>query len=755
MDDYDYDDDDLLLQRSIDEEFLRAEQLLGHHTSDRSPASRRTPKRHGGGEQQRQSQPQPPQQQPLRPPPPQQQPQPPQSIRTPKRHANEGAPPFVAASSWSGSKHHHHNVETLGSSAAEKIQRKIDELERKLAAASIELTDAERKTEKRRMAQARLAQRGLRTPGSNPVAPPPLQARASPESRPTLGFDLARAGSDGDGGSGGASTSASLAHPTEHDEGVGVSEATAAAPPQTPEAAARVSGLALVMNSLASPTRGLLGATPERVSSEGLPTALQLAGASRRLWHLLSRTTWKREADAAVRLQRVQRGHAARVSARALAQTRDDLIASFLDEHGSQWKRTPSHHDLQASVLPRLDSGARLGVGAFGCVYQPKPVWHFPKSGIAVKAVSLRAREAASGLALEAELLRRVAASAGTHPHVVEMHSAFLVGEHARLALDLASHGDLYEHLWRRKGALPAAEALAFGRQLALGLAHLHRAGVAHRDLKLSNALLFAGDGGGGGGGGSGGGGGGGGGGKGASEGGGCLTLKVADLGLGIHSSQLTPPEELPLEVIAAGRGYLRRHLEPGAAAPFLGATNDPYGTASTMAPEVSMGRWYCPYAADSWSLGVCLLTLAAPREYDEYEMDRTPFYPFACADANEDDEYAVFVGPMLAPPQQRGAPLAAPPGLLMPPGLILGSPPPGLAAPPPSPTVTSSGVTRLLEYRARMCGLEPSGEPPMPPKMLEVLDALLAPEPSMRLPVANAAARLQLVSLGGAASVE
>ena len=30
-----------------------------------------------------------------------------------------------------------------------------------------------------------------------------------------------------------------------------------------------------------------------------------------------------------------------------------------------------------------------------------------------------------------------------------------------------------------------------------------------------------------------------------------------------------------------------------------------------------------------------------------------------------------------------------------------------------------------------------------MPPKMLEVLDALLAPEPSMRLPVANAAARL------------
>ena len=34
-----------------------------------------------------------------------------------------------------------------------------------------------------------------------------------------------------------------------------------------------------------------------------------------------------------------------------------------------------------------------------------------------------------------------------------------------------------------------------FGRQLGAGLAHLHRAGVAHRDVKLANALLFRGGG--------------------------------------------------------------------------------------------------------------------------------------------------------------------------------------------------------------------------------------------------------------------
>ena len=364
---------------------------------------------------------------------------------------------------------------------------------------------------------------------------------------------------------------------------------------------------------------------------------------------------------------------------------------------------------------------------------------HFPRGGIAVKAVSLRAREAASGLALEAELLRRVAASVGTHAHVVEMHSAFLVGEHARLALDLASHGDLFEHLWRRRGALPASEALAYGQQLAQGLAHLHRAQVAHRDLKLSNALLFAGAGKSGGSGEDG-----------PTPGTPPLTLKVADLGLGIHSSQLTPPSELPPEA----RGYLRRHIDQhhhrGVATRFLGATNDPFGTPTTMASEVRMGRWYCPFAADSWSLGVCLLALAAPREYDEYEMDRTPFYPFTCADADEDDEFAIFVAaPRFPPPQQpqpEAAPRVPPPGLPMPPGLILGPPPPGLAAPPSSPAAAASAVARLLEQRACMCGLEPPGEPPMPLKMLEVLDALLMPEPCMRLPVADAAVRLQRV---------
>ena len=65
-----------------------------------------------------------------------------------------------------------------------------------------------------------------------------------------------------------------------------------------------------------------------------------------------------------------------------------------------------------------------------------------------------------------------------------------------------------------------------------------------------------------------------------------------------------------------------------------LGLCREIVGTPTTMAPEVAQGAWHDPFAADAWSLGVCLLALLAPREHDEYDYQRTPFYPWveACA---------------------------------------------------------------------------------------------------------------------------
>ena len=353
-------------------------------------------------------------------------------------------------------------------------------------------------------------------------------------------------------------------------------------------------------------------------------------------------------------------------------------------------------------------------------MYQPKKAWHFPQGGIAVKAVSLRSAEAASGLALEAELLRRVVQAAGPHPNVVTLHSTFLVGEHARLALDLAS-GDLYHHMLRRRGFLARGDATALARQLAAGVAHLHTAEVAHRDIKMDNALLF-------------------------SSAGGALTLKIADLGLGVHSSQLRPVASLDLP--AAQLAALRR-------ATTHGVSREPYGTPSTMAPEVVTGRWYCPYTADAWSLGICLLTIFAPHEHDEYDYDRTPFYPFGEA-ATRDADYAAFIDPPPPPttptPPRRGLPPGCgllPPGCgLLPPGCGLPTSArgmqPSLTAPPGlAPRRQLGQVARLLARRASWYGMAPP-EPPLHASLMATLDGLLTTSVDERMPVAEAATTLQ-----------
>ena len=98
---------------------------------------------------------------------------------------------------------------------------------------------------------------------------------------------------------------------------------------------------------------------------------------------------------------------------------------------------------------------------------------------------------------------------------------------------------------------------------------------MAHRDLKLANALLFP-------------------------RGAGCpagapATIKLGDLGLGVHASQLQrqPPG-------CAGDAPKGRP----------GVCHDVVGTPSTMAPEVVREEPHDPYAADAWSLGTCVLTL-------------------------------------------------------------------------------------------------------------------------------------------------
>ena len=77
----------------------------------------------------------------------------------------------------------------------------------------------------------------------------------------------------------------------------------------------------------------------------------------------------------------------------------------------------------------------------------------------------------------------------------------------------------------------------------------------------------------------------------------------------------MTDPTELTLTLALALALALALHPRP------YGPTSPP--------PQVARGAWHDPFAADAWSLGVCLLALLAPREHDEYDYHRTPFYPW------------------------------------------------------------------------------------------------------------------------------
>jgi serine/threonine-protein kinase len=89
------------------------------------------------------------------------------------------------------------------------------------------------------------------------------------------------------------------------------------------------------------------------------------------------------------------------------------------------------------------------------------------------------------------ERFRREAQAAArlSHPHVVRVFDAgeddgrrFIVMEYVE--------GESLAQLLKRRGRLPAAEAVSFGLQAADGLEAAHRAGLVHRDVKPQNLLV-------------------------------------------------------------------------------------------------------------------------------------------------------------------------------------------------------------------------------------------------------------------------
>jgi serine/threonine protein kinase len=139
---------------------------------------------------------------------------------------------------------------------------------------------------------------------------------------------------------------------------------------------------------------------------------------------------------------------------------------------------------LSALVGPYRILG-KLGEGGMGLVLQAAD--DGLRRAVAVKV--LRAELASQPTARERFVREARAVAALDHEHVVPI---FAVGEDHGIpffAMPLLRGESLADRL-KRESRLPLAEVVRIAREVALGLAHAHSAGLIHRDIKPGNLWL-------------------------------------------------------------------------------------------------------------------------------------------------------------------------------------------------------------------------------------------------------------------------
>lgn len=189
-----------------------------------------------------------------------------------------------------------------------------------------------------------------------------------------------------------------------------------------------------------------------------------------------------------------------------------------------------------------------IGRGRFGVVFRCLS----PETGTfyAVKSIDKRLIQ---GDSLEAQCLLtepKILHLLSPHPHVLNLHNLYEDDTHLHMVIDLCSSDDLHRRVVIRR-VIPEPEAAAVFYQLIQAVAHCHRLGVAHRDIKPDNILFDERN-----------------------------RLKLADFG----SAELFKDGELMSGVV---------------------------GTPYYVAPEVLAGRGYCE-KVDVWSAGVVLYIMLA-----------------------------------------------------------------------------------------------------------------------------------------------
>lgn len=126
----------------------------------------------------------------------------------------------------------------------------------------------------------------------------------------------------------------------------------------------------------------------------------------------------------------------------------------------------------------------KIGAGGMGVVYRA----HDQRLGREV-AIKVLPAESFSDPASRIRLLREArTASQLNHPNICTIHEVGEADGHAFIAMELVEGRPLSAHL--ATGALPRAEIVRYGLQMADALGHAHQRGVVHRDFKSANVVV-------------------------------------------------------------------------------------------------------------------------------------------------------------------------------------------------------------------------------------------------------------------------
>ena len=155
--------------------------------------------------------------------------------------------------------------------------------------------------------------------------------------------------------------------------------------------------------------------------------------------------------------------------------------------------RTLAHSDSDSddqeykpSIVDDLAWGRCVGAGTFGRV---SFATHLP-TGTPCAVKTLRKSEILRTGQLDHVRSEKAVLEAIDHPLIVRLLGAAQDTHSIHLVMEFAGGGEMFGHL-RREGRFSEDRARFYASEIACAISHLHRRGVAYRDLKPENGKSF------------------------------------------------------------------------------------------------------------------------------------------------------------------------------------------------------------------------------------------------------------------------